>query len=267
MHSFLGFLGTVILFIEMINYAHADMDREDDEELQAGAMIVSKAESSSLGLANRDNTQGDGKIKSVGDRADNAGAIDSSRVEHIRALADSGYAASGLRAMPDSLSEETKRGGDEGAGKRVAKKLKAGALGSLVGFLGGVTLGVSALGIGGGGDGIGGGEAFYLVGSFGAAVGAAVSVSQVDTHDLLAASLMGSMLGFGASFGLVYISGSPNAFLVSPVLSVASAVWLSEDSRNRSAELTLKPPETCRFSVGLGIDTQRHLLAVAKLQF
>ena len=179
----------------------------------------------------------------------------------------SGLATSRLQAMPDILSIKASRGDDRGIDKRIAKKLKAGALGGFVGFLGGTVLGVAALGVGGGGDGIGGRAAFYFVGSFGSAVGSAVSVSRVDPHDLFAASLMGSMLGFGAGLGLAYISGNPNAFLISPVFSVASAVWLSEDSRNRSAEITLKPPETCCLSVGLGTDPQRHLLAVAKLRF
>ena len=172
-----------------------------------------------------------------------------------------------LRQELPPLLVKTSRGDDRGIDKRIAKKLKAGALGGFVGFLGGTVLGFAALGVGGGGDGIGGREVFYFVGSVGSAVGSAVSVSQVDPHDLFAASLMGSILGFGAGLGLAYIAGNPNAFLVSPVFSVASAVWLSEDSRNRSAELTLKPPETGRFSLGLGTNLRRHLLAIAKLRF
>ena len=172
-----------------------------------------------------------------------------------------------LRQELPPLSMKTSRGDDRGIDKRIAKKLKAGALGGFVGFLGGTVLGFAALGVGGGVDGIGGREVFYFVGSVGSAVGSAVSVSQVDPHDLFAASLMGSILGFGAGLGLAYIAGNPNAFLVSPVFSVASAVWLSEDSRNRSAELTLKPPETGRFSLGLGTNPRRHLLAIAKLRF
>ena len=50
-------LGAVMLVFSMVNYAHADTAREDAKRLRA-----SKAGSSSLGLARRDSTQGDGVI-------------------------------------------------------------------------------------------------------------------------------------------------------------------------------------------------------------
>ena len=39
MHSFLGFLGTVILLLAMVNHAHADTGREDAEGLRAGVVL------------------------------------------------------------------------------------------------------------------------------------------------------------------------------------------------------------------------------------
>ena len=75
----LGFLGTAILLLSIVNHAHADTARADAEMLQTGVMIAGKVESSSLGLAHRDSTQGDGEIEAVADRADNVGAIDNSQ--------------------------------------------------------------------------------------------------------------------------------------------------------------------------------------------
>lgn len=39
MHSFLGFLGTMILLLGMVNHAHADTGREDEEELQSKVVL------------------------------------------------------------------------------------------------------------------------------------------------------------------------------------------------------------------------------------
>lgn len=39
MHSFLGFLGTVILFLAMVNHAHTDTGGEDAERLRAGVVL------------------------------------------------------------------------------------------------------------------------------------------------------------------------------------------------------------------------------------
>ena len=39
MHSFLGFLGTVILLLAMVNHAHADTGREDTEGLRVGVVL------------------------------------------------------------------------------------------------------------------------------------------------------------------------------------------------------------------------------------
>lgn len=78
MHSILGFLAMVILLLTMVNHAHADTAREDAEGLQKRVMIARKSESS-LGLAHRDSTQGNGEIEAVEDRADNGETIDHSQ--------------------------------------------------------------------------------------------------------------------------------------------------------------------------------------------
>ena len=66
----------------------------DRNSMRSSGQIASKAESSSLELVSRDSTQADGKVADA-DRVDNADAIDSSREEHFRDMANSGIAASG----------------------------------------------------------------------------------------------------------------------------------------------------------------------------
>ena len=239
MHSFLGFLGMVILFIAMVNYAHADMGREDTEGLRVWVMIASETESSSLGLAHRDSTQDDGEIEAVEDRVDNTGMIDSSRVEHIRAPADLGRAGSGT-------------------GKRIVKKLGVGVLGGCGGAVLGAALG--ALGTGGGGaaDGI----PFVLGGLLGYTAGTAVGVTRIDPYDHLISTLLGSVIGMA-----VGLKEMPNSFHIEewseswPVFAypVIGATIMSELSRYI--------PESSRFFLGLAPDRRGRLSAVAMLRF
>ena len=234
MHSFWGFLGMVILFIEMVNYAYADTGREDDEGLRS--RVVLEAEE-----------------------------IDSSQVERVQAMADSGHAESGLQAMPDSLSMGTGRMDDRETGKRIAKKLGAGTLGgSTFGFVSGSLMAGS---VSASGDGLGQPVIFYFFGLLGYTVGTAVGVSQVDPHDRFVPSLMGSLLGSISGIGLVSMTGNRKALLVCPVASVALAVCLSEGSRNRLAERALKPLEFSRFSISLAPIPRGHLSVVTKLRF
>ena len=258
MHSFLGFLGTVILFIAMVNHAHADTGREDAEGLRAGMMIASKAESSSLGLANRDGTQGDGEIEAVEDRADNAGVIDSSRVEHIRALIDFGYAESWLQAMPDSLSTGTAKEDGRGIGKRIVKKLGVGVLGGSGGVILGAALG--ALGTGGGGatDGV----PFVLGGLLGYTAGTVVGVTWVDPHDHFISTLLGSLVGT-----VVGLKEMPNNVSIEKwsetwpvfVYPVIGATIMSELSRY--------VPASSRFSLSVEPERRGGLSAVVTLRF
>ena len=78
MHSFLSFLGTVILLLALVNHTYADTAREDANMIRSGMMVASNAESSSLGLAHRDSAQRDGEIEVVAEKADNGETIDHS---------------------------------------------------------------------------------------------------------------------------------------------------------------------------------------------
>ena len=261
MRSILGFLGMVILFIEMVNHAHADTGREDAEGLRAGVMIASKAESSSLGLAHRDSTQGDGEIKAVAEGADNTGVIDSSQVEHIRALADSGYAESGLQAMPDSLSVRTARGDDRGTDKRVALKLGAGGL---VGTVAGSALALflySNANLDQESDGIGSAGPIIYGWVIGNIAGTSIGVTLVDPHDRFIMALTGSSVGMWLGSKAtpdIYGRGWYDMWPVF-VCPVVGATIMSE--------LWRKPPESRRFSIGLVPSLGGNLAAVVTLRF
>ena len=75
MHRFLGFLSTMILFIEMINYAHADEGGEDAEGLRAGVVVASRVESHFLKLAYQDSTQDDSEVEVLAERVDSTETI------------------------------------------------------------------------------------------------------------------------------------------------------------------------------------------------
>ena len=49
MHRFLGFLSTMILLLVMVNHAHADTGREDDEGLRARVVLEAGEIDSSWG--------------------------------------------------------------------------------------------------------------------------------------------------------------------------------------------------------------------------
>ena len=177
----------------------------------------------------------------------------------------SSRAEGGLTEPSDRLSVRTARVDDNKTSERIAKKLGAGVLmGSLSGFVSGPM----AVGIfGGGPEGLSGPAVLYSFGLLGYMVGTAVGVSRVDPHDLFAASLMGSLLGSLSGIGLAAITKNSNVLLVCPIASVASAVWMSEDSRNRLAERASTFPETRHFSVGLIPAPKRGLSAIATLRF
>ncbi len=61
------------------NHARADTACASTEMLQTAVVIAGKVESSALGLAHRDSTQGDGEIEAVADRGDHVEAIDNSQ--------------------------------------------------------------------------------------------------------------------------------------------------------------------------------------------
>ena len=229
MHSFLGFLGTVILLLAMVNHAHADTGLEDAEGLRSRVVLE-------------------------------AGEIDSSQVERIQALADSGHAESGLQAIPDSLSMGTGRMDDRGAGRRIAKKLGAGALwGSLSGLIGAVIV-QTVVGLGEPGvDGIGGGAGLVAGGIIGHTVGSAIGVTLVDPHDYYILSIVGSLAGMKASIEVLQYYKEVPEFLPVFCGPVVGATIMSELLRN--------PPEARRISVGLGPDSRGNLVASATLRF
>ena len=306
MHSFLGFIGMVILLLAMVNHAHADTGREDAEGLGARVVLAaSEIDSSTVevgalaeivyGQGERHPISGEwakldtarGYIKAVDRRRLIVGLEPDGwskwiALERIQTLilvgwpspgsvdrdsiqVDSGRVASGFQAMPDRTSVKMGREDDRETGKRIAKKLGAGALGgSAFGLVSGSLMAGS---VSAGGDGLGQPVIFYFFGLLGYTVGTAVGVSQVDPHDRFVPSLMGSLIGSVSGIGLVSMTGNPNALLVCPVASVALAVCLSEGSRNRLAERALKPPEVSRFSISLAPSPRGHLSAVAKLRF
>ena len=251
MHGFLGFLGTMILLLAMVNYAHADTGWDDAEGLRTRVMIATKVESPTLGLE-----QGNGKIEAVGDGADNAGVIGSSWMEHIHALVDSGYAESELQ--PDSLSVRTARRSERGTGKRVVKKLGAGALGGeLFGFL--LEQILVGLNRNGGNDF---GTSFFFSRLLGYTLVTPVCVSRVDQHDHYISTLTGSLMGVMLLTRVVEIDSAIEeksdmwALLAS---SVIGATIMSELSRYT--------PASSRLSLGVVPDRRGGLSTVAALRF
>ena len=106
MHSFLGFLGTVILLLALVNHTYADTAREDANMIRSGMMVVSNAESSSLGLAHRDSTQRDGEIEVVAEKADNGETIDHSQGKKRRV-----FIGVSIESGTTTLSAAKSRGG------------------------------------------------------------------------------------------------------------------------------------------------------------
>ena len=301
MHRFLGFLSTMILLLAMVNHAHADTGREDDEGLQArgeidsstvevGALVVVVHGTGERHPVSREWAKLDtvkGYIKAVDQRRLIVGLepdgwskwialeriqtmilVGSSSLGEVyldRTQVDSSRAPRRFRMMTDRVSVKTERGDERETENRIAKKLRAGALGgSAFGFVSGSLMAGS---VSAGGDGLGQPVVFYFFGLLGYTIGTAVGVSQVDPHDRFVPSLMGSLLGSLSGIGLASMAGSHNVLLVCPITSVALAVWMSEGSRNRSAERAFNPPEVSRFSIGLAPSPKGHLSAIAKLRF
>ena len=306
MHSFLGFLGTVILLLAMVNYAHADTGREDAEGLRAGVVLeADEIDSGTMevgalvvvvyGLGERHPVSGawakldtaKGYIKAVDPRRLIVGLepdgwskwIALERIQTLRLIGPPSLGA----VNRDSTQVDSGRAtsGLQAIPDTLSVKTwreddretgnriakKLGA-GALWGSAFGLVSGSLMAGsVSAGGDGLGQPVVFYFFGLLGYTVGAAIGVSQVDPHDHFVASLMGSLLGSVSGIGLASMTGSHSALLVCPIASVALAVRLSEGSRNRLAKRTLKPPEVSRFSIGLEPSPKGHLSAVAKLHF
>ena len=208
--------------------------------------IARKVGSFSQGLANQDSTQGNGEIKAVADWGN----------------ADSGRAAGDFRETPDSLSGRTAKGKDMGRGRRIVKKLAAGAL---AGIVPNYALGIILTGTGAA-EGVG--AVLFIDGIvfFGYPIGAAIGVSWVDPCDRFILSLAGSLVGCAASLYIprkrVYQFRAYGQWdviwnwFVGPLVGATIA-----------SELLREPLESRRLSVGLGPSPRGHLSAVAKLRF
>ena len=155
-----------------------------------------------------------------------------------------------------------------GAGKRIANKLAAGALGGLVGgFLGvgsGVFLGTLGTEDCEGGDdlcGIGAGVVGLFGGVVGYTVGTAVGVTLADPHDRFIMALGGSLLGFfvggimGPNDRIDTLQKAWAPFVGSTIVGVCAS------------EGTRKPPKASRFSFGLSPSPGTGISAVANLRF
>ncbi len=304
MNTTVRFLLTAIALLSMVNHASADSAREDVEVvLEAGEIDSSTVEVGTFAVV----VYGKGErypVSGTWAKLDTARgyvkAID--RQQLILALKPDGWpnwtqrialeriqtlilaespspssmnrdstqvtssrAEGGLTELSDGLLVRTAREDDDKTSERIAKKLGAGVL---MGSLSGLLSGPMAAGIiGGGPEGLSGPAVLYSFGFLGYMVGTAVGVSRVDPHDLFAASLMGSLLGSLSGIGLAAITRNDNVLLVCPIASVASAIWMSEDSRNRLAERASTFPGTRHFSVGLIPAPKRGLSAVAMLRF
>ena len=205
--------------------------------------IARKVGSLSQGLANQDSTQGSGEIKAVADWGN----------------ANSGRAAGDFRETPDSLSGRTAKGKDMGRGRRIVKKLAAGALAGIVpsyalGFI--LTFASDV-------EGFGAGLVFEFSLIFGYPVGAAIGVSLADPHD----RFIMSMAGGGIGFVIGIMRTGPHNFLIDSRWETWPIFVGPLVGATIASELLREPLESRRLSVGLGPSPRGHLSAVVKLRF
>ena len=140
MRSFLGFLGTVILFSEMVNYAHADTGREDAERLRAGVVLEADEIDSStvevgtlaIDTADRNSTQADVEVK-----VPTVSSLPLKLAARNNTQVGSSYTVQGPKEILDRFSGRTEKTDDMGARGRIAVKLVSGALLGVGGALGG----------------------------------------------------------------------------------------------------------------------------------
>ena len=160
-----------------------------------------------------------------------------------------------LVASPASV-----RTNDMGVGKRIVSKLFFGAALGGVSAFSGVGIGIAIescpeRGVPDDWCGVGGA---LWGGTFGLIAGTAYGVSRIDPHDRFFFPLLGSLMGLGAGIWLTS-AGQGELWLSTFVSPVAFATAMSELSR--------RPPEVRRFSVGLVPNPKKGLSAVATLRF
>ena len=194
-------------------------------------------------------------------RTDNGRVIDRSRKEHIQAQDDSGHAAGGFQAAPDTIFvKKEKRGG---AVRRVKGKLLRGVVGGYAFFWMGILIGA---GIDGcyGKDGLCIDVGTLIGASTGWVLGAPIGVSMLEPNDRFIHTLGGSLGGLVTSGLFTMVSGGalwPSMIVAPVIFATLASEW------SRHAELSRKPPEPRRFSLGLAPDFQGGLSAVATLWF
>ena len=229
----------------------------------------------SLGAANRNSTQAAGEIETAADRMDNDRVIEISRKELIQALADSGHAERGFQAMPDTIS--VKKDDRGGTTRRIKNKL-------LLGIIGGNVFIVMGTLIGSGIDYYYGtcrgwfptneqhssddrlclDMGAFIGASTGWVLGIPIGVSMLEPNDRFIHTLGGSLGGLVTS-GLLTIMSAGALWPSMIVAPIVGATLASEWSRH--PELSRKPLEPRRFSLGLASDRRGGLSAVATLRF
>ena len=275
MHRFLGLLGTMILLLAMVNHAHADTGREDEEGLRTRVVLqVGEIDSSTVevgalavvvyGTGERHSVSGEwakldtvkGYIKAVNQRRLIVGLepdgwskwISSDRIQRLSLMGLPSTLADGEGEEATFLKKGNWR-------SRFPRKYAVGSLSggafAIIGFVAGladnhctdfkenelICIGNSPLwGM-----------------SIGYVVGTAFGVSITDPHDKFMYTLAGSLLGFGAGF-----VGEKKVPL-SIILPLPMAIFASEWMRSSSGK--------SRISVSLISNARRPLSTVAILRF
>ena len=259
MHSFLGFFGTVILLLAMVNHAHADTGREDAEGLRLRTRVVlepGKIDSSTVEVGalavivhmqekphpilreweqlvtTRGYVQSvDAEVLTLAlERNGRTQRIAVDRIQRLTLIGSSETVERNSAQVAVSRADGGFEGTldtlsvrtDDKADTRIGKKLAVGVLGGVGGGLVGAALMVSA-------DRGDFGVALPALFGFwgGNLVGTAVGVSSVDPQDNFLITLAGSaLLGVGVPYGVVFMFADVNnetAYGIFGAISVLSA--------------------------------------------
>ena len=297
MHSFLGFLGTVILFIEMVNYAHADTDREDAERLRIGVVLeAGEIDSSTVevgalaivvyGQGERQPTSGawakldtvTGCIKAVDQRRLIIGLepdgwsrrIALERIQILTLVGSPSPSPSLGPVVQDSTQADmmTEAATIAVFPQRVVANDSTQSQGARFREMDGQSpnrgnriMGKLFIGtLVGGTVLLGIIDAFETAIFIGYPVGVGLGTSLLDRHDYprsLVFSLGGSFLGTGVGIALVHRDQHLNY----------SPLYVPPITATLASELFRKPPESDRFSFGLMPDARGNWSAVATLRF
>lgn len=263
MDTAVRFFFAAIAICAMVNHTDAETARDDAEvvleadEINSSTVKVDDFVVVVYGKGERQPTSGEwakldtmqGYVKAVKQRAlllslELYGWPESIALERIQTLT--------LVDLPASVKTD-----EMGVGKQIVSKLFFGAVsGGISAYLGGA--------IGGRFESCEEDCGFYEAAMTGAAIGytagTAYGVSRIDPHDQFVPSLLGSLLGFGGGIWLTANSG--DELWLWPFIFVGPVAFATVMS-----ELSRKPPEARRFSVGLVPNPKKGLSAVATLHF